>query len=411
MKVFISYAREDAQMARKLYDDLTGAGLDCWFDEEDLVPGQNWQIEIPNNIKKCERVCILLSSRSVEKIGYVQNEMKLALDTLDSFPSGHIYIIPVRLDECKPAHPKLQALHWADLFPDYQRGFKKILRSLGIVPGTAVKQESKEFLNSLAMQFVLIKPGTFKMGSPDDEPERYKDEVLHEVTLTSGFYMQTTQATVGQWRQFAKEFGYKSEAETSGGAYTWTGSEWKLQKGIYWDNPGFAQTDSHPVTCVSWNDAQKLIEWLSKKEGKTYRLPTEAQWEYACRAGTTTPFAFGNCLSTDDANYNGNWPLEGCPKGEWRQRTVPVGSLKANAWGLYDMYGNVWEWCEDWYEDYPTGSVVDPTGPSTGAARVLRGGGWNGSAGDCRSALRDGDAPAERDANGGFRLVLPSGQR
>jgi len=410
MKVFISYAREDAQMARMLYEDLKNAGLDCWFDEEDLLPGQNWRLEIPNALESCERVCILLSSRSVEKTGYVQKEIKLALDTLDNFPSGQIYIIPIRLDECKPKDAKLQDIHWADLFPDYQRGFNKVLRSLGIVPGKKVQPPSNELLNSLAMKFVLIKPGTFKMGSPDTEPGRYKDEVLHEVTLTSGFYMQTTQVTVGQWRQFAKDAGYKSEAETGDGAYTGTGSEWKKQKGIYWDNPGFAQTDSHPVTCVSWNDAQRLIEWLSKKEGKVYRLPTEAQWEYACRAGTTTPFAFGNCLSTQEANYNGNYPLEGCPKGEYRGKTTPVASLKANAWGLYDMHGNVWEWCVEWFKDYPTGSVVDPPGPNTGAFRVLRGGGWDDDAGFCRSARRLG-APDSRFGFVGFRLVLPSGQR
>src|SRR3990172_6114290 len=133
MKVFISYAREDAEMARRLYEDLKNAGLECWFDQEDLLPGQNWKLEIPNNIKKCERVCILLSSRSVEKTGYVQKETRLALDTLDNFPSGHIYVIPIRLDECKPKDEKLQDLHWADLFPDYQRGFNRILIILFIV--------------------------------------------------------------------------------------------------------------------------------------------------------------------------------------------------------------------------------------------------------------------------------------
>jgi formylglycine-generating enzyme required for sulfatase activity len=330
------------------------------------------------------------------------------METLDSFPPGQIYIIPIRLDECKPDHAKLKDLHWADLFPDYQRGFNKVLRSLGIVPGKKVQPPSNELLNSLTMKFVLIKRGTFMMGSPDTEPQRYKDEVLQEVTLTSDFYMQTTQVTVGQWRQFA-ESGYKSEAETGGGDYTLTG--WQLQKGIYWDNPGFSQTDRHPVTCVSWNDARKLVEWLSKKEGKVYRLPTEAQWEYACRAGTTTPFAFGNCLSTDEANYDGNYPLQGCPKGEYRGKTTPVASLKANAWGLYDMHGNVWEWCEEWYGDYPTGSVVNPAGPSSGARRVLRGGGWDNFARNCRSAARGMTAPDGRDGRAGFRLVLPSGQR
>jgi len=218
--------------------------------------------------------------------------------------------------------------------------------------------------------------------------------------------------TVSQWRQFAKETGYKTEAETGDGCYTWTGSEWEKQKGIYWDKPGFEQTDGHPVTCVSWNDVQKFIEWLNKKGESSYSLPTEAEWEYAARAGTTTPFAFGECLSTDKANYSGNYPLEGCKTGEYRQKTIPVGSLEANKWGLYDMHGNVWEWCQDWYEDYPTGSVVDPAGPSSGVSRVLRGGSWSSHARYCRSAYRNRwNAPDFRRGNAGFRLVLPSGQR
>ena len=164
------------------------------------------------------------------------------------------------------------------------------------------------------------------------------------------------------------------------------------------------------MTCVSWNDAQAFIRWLSEKEGKDYRLPAEAQWEYACHAGTNTPFFFGKCLSTDQANYNGNYPLKGCPKGEYRKKTVAVGSLQPNAWGLYDMHGNVWEWCQDWYDDYPSGDITDPAGPENGADRVLRGGGWHNYARRCRSAIRLRGSPDDRLACLGFRLVLPSGQ-
>jgi formylglycine-generating enzyme required for sulfatase activity len=241
---------------------------------------------------------------------------------------------------------------------------------LGAIRGANFKGanlKNMTFVNTkLKMSFVYIPPGKFMMGSPKDEPGHEDNEKLHEVTLTRGFYMQTTAVTVRYWRQFVKETAYKSEAEIGDGSFTWTGSEGIKKKGIFWDNPGFKQTDEHPVTCVSWNDTQRFIEWLNKKDEGSYRLPTEAEWEYACRAGTTTPFAFGKCLSTDDTNYNGNYPLEGCPKGKYRGKTIPVGSLKANDWGLYDMHGNVWEWCEDWYDDYPSGKVTDPYGTISG---------------------------------------------
>ncbi len=136
-----------------------------------------------------------------------------------------------------------------------------------------------------------------------------------------------------------------------------------------------------------------------------YRLPTEAEWEYACRAGTETPFFFGKCLSTEQANYNGNYPLSSCPIGKFREKTVPVESFKPNAHGLYNMHGNVWEWCQDWYGAYTTEPVTDPEGPSKGEYRVIRGGSWDDYAEDCRSALRGNTTPVERDSNLGFRLV------
>ena len=250
--------------------------------------------------------------------------------------------------------------------------------------------------NSLGMEFVWIEPGSFMMGSPSSESGRDDDEKQHRVTLTKGFYMQITEVTVGQWREFVLDTGYRTEAETGDGAYVWTGSAWKKKAGYYWDRPGFSQADSHPVTCVSWNDAQKFINWLNRKDNKNYRLPTEAEWEYACRAGTTGPFNTGDCLSTSQANYNGNYPLSGCSEGQYREKTVPAASFSANAWGLYDMHGNVWEWCSDWYGDYPSGSVTDPEGPSSGSNRVARGGSWDYRAQGCRSAGRGGSTPGLR---------------
>ena len=255
---------------------------------------------------------------------------------------------------------------------------------LVVVVSSMVMAAEKEFTNSIGMKFVLIPAGTFTMGSPSTEPNRWSYETQHQVTISKPYYMQTTVVTQGQWKAV---MGSNPSNFTSCG-------------------------DDCPVEQVSWYDVQEFIRKLNQQEGTDkYRLPTEAQWEYAARAGTTTPFNTGNCLSTDQANYNGSRPLSGCPKGENRRKTVRVGSFSPNAWGLYDMHGNVWQWCQDWYGDYTSDSVTDPEGPSSGRYRIFRGGGWDrGGARGCRSASRgflvvppDRTCPAV-----GFRLVSTS---
>jgi len=246
------------------------------------------------------------------------------------------------------------------------------------IAGSVFAEEKKPITNSIGMTFVKIPSGSFRMGSPSGETGRYGNEKEHKVTINNSFYMQTTEVTQGQWRA------------------------------IMGSNPSkFGDCgDNCPVEMVSWDDTQAFIRKLNEKEGTSrYRLPTEAEWEYAARAGTTTPFAFGSCLSSSQANYNGNNPLEGCSKGTYREKTVSVGSFSPNAWGLYDMHGNVYEWCQDWYdEDYPSGAVTDPSGPGSGSSRVIRGGGWYSLAQDCRSAHRSVLAGL-RLFNIGFRLV------
>jgi formylglycine-generating enzyme required for sulfatase activity len=228
------------------------------------------------------------------------------------------------------------------------------------------------------MSFVLIPAGSFIMGSPAAEPERDPDERQHPVTISKPFYLQTTQVTQKQWAQV---MGINpSRFKDCGG--------------------------DCPVDSISWEDAQEFIRRLNQQERvNKYRLPSEAEWEYACRAGTSTPFYTGRCVSTNEANYNGNSPLSGCPKGENRKRSLPVSSFPANPWGLYDMHGNVWEWCQDWYGDYPTGHVTDPTGPACGEKRVLRGGSWVCVAWGIRSAIRSWLRPGDRGGVIGFRLA------
>ena len=148
------------------------------------------------------------------------------------------------------------------------------------------------------------------------------------------------------------------------GVYTVTQEQWQAVMG---NNPSHFKGEKNlPVEKVSWDDCQEFIKKLREKDKKPYRLPTEAEWEYACRAGTTTPFHFGETISTDQANYNGNFTYGNGKKGVYRKKTTPVGSFPANAWGLHDMHGNVWQWCQDWYGDYPQKDVVDPQGPEKG---------------------------------------------
>jgi len=169
-----------------------------------------------------------------------------------------------------------------------------------------------------------------------------------------------------------------------------------------------------PMEMVSWFNATNYCRKLSIREhnaghlpeGYLYRLPTEAEWEYACRSGKITAFAFGSALSSTKANFNGNHPYGGGLKGPFLDQTAPVGSYPPNAWGLYDMHGNVWEWCEDWYGNYPGGEVVDPTGPATGSKRVIRGGNWFLMGRYCRAADRMHDFPGSKADSLGFRVVL-----
>jgi sulfatase modifying factor 1 len=241
------------------------------------------------------------------------------------------------------------------------------------------------------MEFVLLGPGRFRMGSEAGEPGRQPDETPHEVLLSRAFYLGRHEVTQGEWQA------------------------------IMGANPShFASCGPRcPVESVSYQDVQAFIGRLAERSpGSRFRLPTEAEWEYACRAGSTTPFATGNNLTTRQANYDGNYPYDGAAAGSYLGRPAPVGSYPANRWGLYDLHGNVWEWCEDWYGDYPAGPVTDPRtgragarevwdarGPAWGRKRVIRGGSWYFDANSCRCALRYTHEPRDKGFSLGFRLV------
>jgi formylglycine-generating enzyme required for sulfatase activity len=275
--------------------------------------------------------------------------------------------------------------------------------------------------NSLGMKFTRIKAGEFLMGSPDTDKDAKDDEKpQHRVRITRPFYLGVHEVTRGQFRRFVDDAGYQTDAEKDGkGGWGWNEAANKFEHGqnprYTWRETGFEQTDEHPVVNVSWNDAVAFAEWLGKREGKTYRLPTEAEWEYACRAGTTTRYFCGDDAEAlaEVGNVADAMARE---KHHWKDTiaardgfvyTAPVGRYRPNAWGLHDMHGNVLEWCWDWYgKDFYKGSRVDdPAGPLDAAYRVIRGGSWYNSPRYCRSANRWIE-PGNRSNDLGFRLAL-----
>ena len=274
--------------------------------------------------------------------------------------------------------------------------------------------------NSVGMTLIAIAPGKFLMGSPASEKERSADEGQHTVTLTKGFFIAATHVTVGQFAAFVKDTNYQTDAEKQGWATGWVGSGWDRIDGSSWrkpqDGPDYAQTDDHPVVCVSWNDATAFCGWLSKREGRHYRLPTEAEYEYAARAGTQTAYWWGNspndgagCANLIDQTASKKIPNWSSGAFHWSDGyyfTSPVGTFRPNAWGLYDMIGDAGVWCSDWYGDYPSGDAIDPKGPDVGTERVARCGAWSAFPSNSRCAKREHGAPDFRTVTGGLRVVL-----
>jgi formylglycine-generating enzyme required for sulfatase activity len=272
------------------------------------------------------------------------------------------------------------------------------------------------------MKFVRIPDGKFTMGSPEGEADRRKDEQQHEVEITKPFYLGAYTVTQAE---FEKVMGYNPSYFSAGAKGTEGASYFD------WSKPGGGaekvkglDTSRFPVENVSWDEAQEFIKKLNEREKKAeprlvYRLPTEAEWEYACRGGAVSSKTFNidgrptDQLSSKDANIDGRYPYGGAEQGDYLDRTCKVGSYQANGCGLYDMHGNVWQWCADWYaEDYYSKSPrKDPRGTAKASARVLRGGGWGDHGRNCRAARRLGRGPGDRYHGTGFRLAaVPLGE-
>jgi formylglycine-generating enzyme len=292
-----------------------------------------------------------------------------------------------------------------------------------------------ETANSVGMKLVLVPAGEFWMGGQESAkelvaafptyrrpPDFFKDEYpRHRVRITKPFQLGKYEVTVAQFRRFTKETGYKTEAEKDGlGGWGYDAATGKCRGRdvkFNWRNPGFKQTDDQPVIDVTWNDATAFCKWLSRKEKKTYRLPTEAEWEYACRAGTTTRYNNGNnpeklaqVANVGDDRGRTTFPhvqeLD-LPKDGQVTFTVAVGKFPPNRFGLCDMHGNVWEWCSDWYgaDYYARSPVDDPSGPDSGTKHVRRGGAWHSFPLWARASFRNWNSPQSRCVNLGFRVA------
>ena len=292
-----------------------------------------------------------------------------------------------------------------------------------LIPVLAIWAQQQVML----LDMVQMQGGTFWMGDtfgdgrPDEKP-------LHPVTVSS-FALSKYEVTVGQFRQFAKERGYLTTAERQGGWLVWTGAAWERKFNASWKTPYFDQTERDPVVMVSWYDAIEFCNWLSRREQLTpfydvkgtgvmenwsangYRLPTEAEWEYAARSGGKTyKYSWGNGSPEGNvADESLKTTFKTWPFAIWSgytdgyTYTAPIGSFPPNELGLHDMSGNVWEWCNDWYESYAAGEQTNPRGPPSGVIRTLRGGSWTDAPEALRASFRSGRMPDGRGVNSGFR--------
>jgi sulfatase modifying factor 1 len=275
--------------------------------------------------------------------------------------------------------------------------------TFGLLPMSAQDNTYTETVNGVSFKMVRVQGGTFTMGCRE-EHDGYCwdwDLPLHRVTL-SNYSIGETEVTVGQFKVFIEKTGYETTAEKEGWSFIWDGNDYVEKKGVNWrhDVVGelrLANENDHPVIHVSWEDAMAYCNWLSKKTGRVYRLPTEAEWEYAARGGNKSlGYMYSGSNEPDEVAWNDD---------NSGSRTHAVKGKKANELGLYDLFGNVWEWCLDWDGEYATGNRTNPMGPAGGSERVIRGGGWTIIPRRCIVSYRLTDSPASRVNYLGFRIA------
>jgi formylglycine-generating enzyme required for sulfatase activity len=368
------------------------------------------------------------SSMAFEEVEFESAQL-VATPPLETIPFTSACLVEVELRPIPFTTATLKPDFSLERSPGTALGFHEPLQR-DHLPFAATAEQA----DPLALTLVEIPAGRFLMGSPPDELERYGDEgPQHDVEMAS-FFISQTPITQAQWRavaQWEPREGERWERELKANPSRFQPKEEADEKeesfGSFGLLEGEASSDQRPVEQVSWLDAMEFCSRLSQRTGRHYTLPSEAQWEVACRAGTRTPFAFGETITPELANYDGNFTYANGPEGENRKQTTPVGSFPANAWGLQDMHGNVWEWCLDpWHGSYEgapedgsawlplpeeKGSTPEAKEESgEGSVRLLRGGSWNGIPRVCRSAVRYRYQPDDAGRPIGFRVVcLPQG--
>ena len=444
--VFLAHNSKDKPEVIKIANKLRERGLNPWLDKEQIFPGDNIQEVVFRGISQSKVGAFFISQN---RLGAFQRNLELGAIIqffLEKKENG-FRVIPILLPDISDIPDELYHLkQWAwirftnsnveedeEALQDLIRGIRgRNFQGKDIaypppspnnnIPVTSFKFETAELIlkpgvlslgksseikritknanyfgedlgNGVILEMVAIPDGTFIMGSPENEEGYHSSQSpQHQVTVPP-FFMGKYPVTQQQWRVVAALKKVNIDLES---------------------DPSRFKGDNLPVECVSWNDAQEFCARLSRMANKTYRLPTEAEWEYACRGGTTTPFYCGETISTDLANYNGNYTYGQGQKGEYRKKTTEVGKFPANPFGLYDMCGNVWEWCEDgWHENYINAPIDGSAWTSLGSRRMMRGGSWFLNPRLCRSASRNNVNRVERDNiyfNIGFRVVCVVGR-
>ncbi len=423
LHVFLCHASQDKPIVRELYRRLLAEGwIDPWLDEEKLLPGQDWDMEIEKAVEATDAVLVCLSQDSVSKEGYVQKEIRKILDLSDQKPEEAIFLIPLRLEDCTPPR-RLTKWHYVDYFPldKKQIVYRRLLASLesradnlNITKSSSTNSQPSRGLGedtfstdpglaNLNLELVTIPEGEFPMGCLDNDIGGYPFEKPQHTVFVSDFILAKTPITVAQWMVFSEQSDYTSQAEIVGG-HIWKSFGilnigWSNNKGASWQAPRGQGIETkhiftHPVTQVTWYDAVKFCKWLNGTsvtntlpKGWQFRLPTEAEWEKAARGVDGRMWPWGNTPPTPElCNFNGN--VGG---------TTPVGKYASKAFSSYgcvDMAGNVYEWCldefyENSYKNRATNKQIkDPCDIYVGDNRVLRGGSFSDDAKQVRATRR-----------------------
>jgi formylglycine-generating enzyme required for sulfatase activity len=395
LKAFLCHAQDDEVKTRELYRRLIADGFEAWLDKEHLLPGQDWDLEIDKAIRNTDVVIVCLSNKSTTKAGYVQKEIKLALDAADKQPEGTIFIIPVRLEECE-VPDRLNKWQWVNLFE--KNGYLSLKSSLKS-RAKGLGKWSTPPLNVFEPEMIKIPRGEFLMGSSKAQAQKaiqdgaektwVQDEQPQHLVLLSEYYIAKHPVTNHEFQVFIRDTKTNSPLG-------WNGDEYPDGK------------DDHPAVNIPWEDATAFCEWLKQKTNRPYRLPTEAEWEKAARGTDGRIWPWGNEFDPEFANTREAKIMHVTRVGQFS----PYGD---SPYGCVDMIGNIWEWCSDWYDknEYTKRTqedtvTEDPNGPGNGLAHILRGGSFGTGRAGNRCADRIQFSKILFTGNYGFRVALSS---